>query len=176
MSGLPYSVIDVSDELRLVQLELSDAERIFLLVDNNRSYLAEFLPWVEHTKEVSDSLDFITSVQQKRQAGEEYGYGIEYKGNVIGHMSLMHVKDGKPHEIGYWIGADYRGQGITATATTALTDFAFTVLGLDEVIIKADQRNIASNRVAEKCGYVIDSTELDDDQQLHNIWKKVRVN
>ena len=42
----------INDHLKLKILEEREAEQLFKLVDNNRKYLAEFLPFVEHTKKL----------------------------------------------------------------------------------------------------------------------------
>ena len=45
----------VDKDIKLKILEEREAEQLFKLVDSNRNYLAEFLPFVEHTKRVEDS-------------------------------------------------------------------------------------------------------------------------
>ena len=45
----------VDKDIKLKILEEREAEQLFKLVDSNRNYLAEFLPFVEHTKKVDDS-------------------------------------------------------------------------------------------------------------------------
>lgn len=40
----------VDKGIKLKILEEREAEQLFKLVDSNRNYLAEFLPFVEHTK------------------------------------------------------------------------------------------------------------------------------
>ena len=51
----------INDHLKLKILEEREAEPLFKLVDNNRNYLAEFLPFVDYTKKVEDSKTFIQS-------------------------------------------------------------------------------------------------------------------
>ena len=106
MSELPYEIIVINPRLRLRQLQLADAERVFSLVDADREYLAKYLPWADKTTEVEHSRDFIKLMLDRRESGDEYGYGIEYDGMIIGHTSIMHLKDRDVPEIGYWIGSD----------------------------------------------------------------------
>lgn len=172
MSALPYEIITISERLRLVQLRPDQADRLFWLTDSNREYLARFLPWVEHTLAATDSRDFIERKLGQRKNGEEYGYGIEYDGEIVGHSSLM-IKDKKIPEIGYWISADYQGKGITTEVAMALTQLALDTLQFNDVIIRAEPANLGSNRVAEKCGYHRDGTVKEDGKTL-NLWKKSR--
>jgi ribosomal-protein-serine acetyltransferase len=169
MSGLPYEIIEINPRLRLRQLKLADADRLFSLVEADREYLAKYLPWVDETTELEHSRKFVTSMLEKRESGDQYGYGIEYDGIIIGHTSIMHLKDGMP-EIGYWIGSDYQGNGIMTTVASSLTDFTLNTLNRNEVIICAEPENIGSNRVAEKCGYHLDGEKVKDGKVL-NIWK-----
>ena len=49
----------IDKDIKIKILEEREAEQLFKLVDSNRKYLAEFLPFVEHTKRVEDSKHFI---------------------------------------------------------------------------------------------------------------------
>ena len=167
---LPYEIINVDDHITLRQLKLNEADELFNLVDGNRHYLAEWLPWVDDTKSPADSEAFISSTLQKRQNGSEYGYGIIVDGKTVGHTSLMHVNDGIDPEIGYWISSDMSGQGITTKVADALTKFGFNNLSLNKIVIKADPKNTASNKVAEKLGYSLISQETDPRIGLANVW------
>lgn len=173
MNNLPYEILIVNDRIRLVQLKLENAERVFWLTDTNREYLARYLPWVDKTLSAKDSADFISLMIDRRKKGEEYGYGIEYDGEIVGHTSLMHLKDKKIPEIGYWIASSHQGKGIVSAIARTLTDLALLTLGREQVIIRAEPSNLASNRVAEKCGYHRDG-QIEEDGKVLNIWKKSR--
>ena len=49
------SIIKVNKEVELKQLDQSDTEDIFHTIDTQREYLGKWLPFVEFTKEVSDT-------------------------------------------------------------------------------------------------------------------------
>jgi ribosomal-protein-serine acetyltransferase len=59
-------------------------------------------------------------------------------------------------EIGYWIRQRCVGQGFMSEAVTALTQFAFTTLAAVRVEIHTSHRNLRSQRVAERCGFVLE--------------------
>ena len=169
MSEHNNETIQIDDTLTLEQLKVEDSERMFALTDKDRKYLSEFLPWPEFTKVVSDSRDFIELMIQRRKDNQEYGYGIKYDGNIIGHISLMHLDDGKRPEIGYWVASEYGGKGITTKAAAALTNFALYNVGISRLIIRAEPNNVGSNRVAEKVGYSLEGQESEDDK-VFNLW------
>lgn len=167
-----YTEIEIDSNLRLKQLDISQADVLFALTVKDREYLSKWLPWPKHTHSSEDSKAFIESVIQKRKNGEEYGFGIEQDGNLVGHISLMHLKDEKEPEIGYWIASNSTGQGIVTKVATALTQFGINMLGLKKIIIRAHPNNIGSNKVAEKSSYKFSYQGKDEDGPL-NIWEYV---
>ncbi len=167
---LPYLELAVEPGLRLVQVQPNQVDRMFELVDNDKEYLGKWLPWVERTKSVEDSLAYINLMLASRRNGSEYGYGIELDGQMVGHASLMHLIDDKEPEIGYWIASNISRQGITTKVADRLTTFGLDSLGLDHIIIRARPDNIASNRIAEKLGYVFTGNVPDGENTL-NVWE-----
>ena len=56
-------------------------------------------------------------------------------------------------EIGYWIGKDYWGRGLTPEAVKAVIDYCFKELDFDWLTCGHFVRNNQSRRVVEKCGF-----------------------
>ncbi|MDX2919103.1 MULTISPECIES: GNAT family N-acetyltransferase [Streptomyces] len=83
----------------------------------------------------------------------ESGREDELLGNVV--MKQLDLVDGRA-EMGYWTTAPARGRGVASRALAALTDWAFTTFadqGLGRLELLHQRDNVASCRVAEKCGY-----------------------
>lgn len=166
-----YEAIPIEHNLTLRQLQPEDDKELFRLVDGDRTYLTQWLYWVDATKQPSDSEKFIRSTLKNRKEGAAYAYGIILDGNIVGHIELMHLKDDKEPEIGYWIASQAAGRGIATKATQSLTRFGTETLGMKRIIIKADPDNAASNRVAERAGYTLSDQVLDDEVgRMANIW------
>lgn len=55
-------------------------------------------------------------------------------------------------ELGYWIGKQYWGQGISTYAAKQLCDFAFRTLDINRICASALEVNVGSWRVMEKLG------------------------
>ncbi len=71
--------------------------------------------------------------------------------------------DLRPHEpgaaeIGYWMAPPARGRGVATAAVRALCPWAFAEPGLDLIEWRCETGNVASRRVAEKAGFVIEGT------------------
>jgi len=171
---IPFAEIKVDDSLSLRQLRPDEANILFELVEKDREYLGKWLPWVDSTKSLEDSREFINTTMQKRLEGSEYGYGMILDGKIVGHTSIMHVTDGKDPEIGYWIASNESGKGLTTKAATALTEFGFNQLGLPKIVLKAKPDNIPSNAVAGKLGYTLTGQEDDPIHGIVNVWSLER--
>lgn len=74
----------VSDKIKLKQLQIIDATVIFNTIDTQRQYLGEWLPFVESTITVEDTLNFIHSVSETPESFRELVFCINYCGNFAG--------------------------------------------------------------------------------------------
>lgn len=66
-------------------------------------------------------------------------------------------------EVGYWLAKSENGQGITTAAVRKLCEIAFTDYHLNKLELRANVRNIGSNRVAEKVGFRFVGVKHEDD-------------
>lgn len=80
-------------------------------------------------------------------------FGIWSEGKMVGSINLEPLADNRA-EIGYWIGKEHIGQGYATTALEAMTAFAFTELGYDELEAEAVWENEASRSVLRKAGFM----------------------
>jgi RimJ/RimL family protein N-acetyltransferase len=88
----------------------------------------------------------------------EQVFGIEFRGDLCGVVSLTVQKDVHKHsaEIGYWIGEAFWANGIATKAISLMTDFGFAKLGLKRIYAIVFENNIASMRALEKNGYQLE--------------------
>ncbi|MDQ3982330.1 MAG: GNAT family N-acetyltransferase [Actinomycetota bacterium] len=56
--------------------------------------------------------------------------------------------------MGYWVAADHRGQGLATHAARIVVRWAFDHVGVERLSLTAEPENLASQRVAQKCGFV----------------------
>src|SRR5690625_4258263 len=114
----------LNDESELCLLEPRHAESLFLLTDNSRNYLREWLPWVDLTKEVSNSKVFIEGTL--KQFGNNNGFraGIWYRGELAGVICLHEINwANKYTSIGYWLGEEFQGKGLITNACKSVIDY-----------------------------------------------------
>lgn len=144
--------IDDDTELRI--LEEQDAPHIFALVDQNRSYLKEWLPWVDLTRSVEDEIDFIHSLSTQHAKHQSFGYGIWYNNQLTGTIGCHAINwSDKKVEIGYWLAASFQGKGLMTKACKAMVTYAFNELRLAKVEIRCALKNKRSRAIPERLGF-----------------------
>ena len=143
--------IQVDDAISLEFLEEIHAESLLNLVNANRVYLREWLPWVDHMQTVANFTRYIIDTKKRAADKTDFGYAIIIDKNIVGRMGLHHINyQNKIGEIGYWLADGLQGRGIITKCCTALINHGFTQLGLNRIEIKCGLGNDKSLAIAEK--------------------------
>ena len=80
---------------------------------------------------------------------------IELKdGTHIGELCFKGLDSNGVAEIGYGILEQYQGHGYATEAVKAISNWAFQESKVTAIEAETDDKNIASKRVLEKCGFV----------------------
>jgi RimJ/RimL family protein N-acetyltransferase len=76
-------------------------------------------------------------------------------GELVGSVGFGWVgeRDQRVGEVGYWMRQDVRDRGLTTRAVRLVSKWALTELGCERLQLRADERNLPSQRVAEKAGF-----------------------
>jgi RimJ/RimL family protein N-acetyltransferase len=74
-------------------------------------------------------------------------------GDLLGGIGLRLPAEGIG-EVGYWVRREARGRGVATRALLVLSRWALEEKGLARLQLTAEPGNVASQRVAEKAGYV----------------------
>jgi precorrin-6B C5,15-methyltransferase / cobalt-precorrin-6B C5,C15-methyltransferase len=91
----------------------------------------------------------------QRESGAGVVFAIESAGRLAGAIDLKHVNwTDKVAEVGYWVAPWARGRGVASEATRALSQWAIRDHGFERVELLAATGNVASQRVAQKAGFV----------------------
>jgi RimJ/RimL family protein N-acetyltransferase len=81
-------------------------------------------------------------------------------GRLLGGMGLRwNDRVNQVGEIGYWARADVRSRGVTTRALRLVARWALAAAGCERLILRADTRNVPSQRVAERAGFVREGIE-----------------
>jgi RimJ/RimL family protein N-acetyltransferase len=76
-------------------------------------------------------------------------------GELVGSVGFGWVgeREQRVGEIGYWMRVDARGRGLTTRAVRLVAGWSLRELGCERLQLRADERNLPSQRVAEKAGF-----------------------
>lgn len=84
--------INIDNSLSLQTHELNRAEELFNVIDQNRAYLRQWLPWLDSSLTVSDTENFIKSTLKKQEAGSGLSFVILFKGNMVGTINKLRTQ------------------------------------------------------------------------------------
>lgn len=139
-------------ELRLLQDEHTAA--LFALTDQNRSYLRQWLPWLDDTRTLEDTRRFIRAGLRQMENGNSFHMGIWYQANLTGVVSYNYISHEKRQtELGYWLGAQFQGKGLMTAACRRMTSYAFDNLKLQRVEIRCAVGNTKSRAIPIRLGF-----------------------
>jgi ribosomal-protein-serine acetyltransferase len=158
--------IIVDNKIRIKEITLDDAEAIFRIIDEEREFLREWLPFVDETTDITYTQTFVQTVVES--ASNEFVGIIFYENKLVG---LVGMKDSdfenKKTEIGYWLSQPFQHRGIITKSCKALIKFAFNDLDMNRVQIKVATGNHKSQRVAERLGFVREGIEREGELHSH---------
>lgn len=105
----------------------------------------------------ADARDYLALSQTADSPGRHFA--IEVGGALIGGAGFTPKKDvyRLTAELGYWLGRAQWGKGYATAALGLLTDHIFATTELERLEGRVFERNAASARVLEKCGYRLES-------------------
>ncbi|HUB37930.1 MAG TPA: GNAT family N-acetyltransferase [Streptosporangiaceae bacterium] len=107
--------------------------------------------------------DAASHVEQMYIAGWDDGHRAEFvaedtaTATRLGRVGLRLDEPGAA-EVGYWVDPRARNRGVATTAVRALCKWAVTTRGIDLIEWRCEAGNIASRRVAEKAGFLVEAT------------------
>ena len=150
----------VSDNLEISVPVDSDAEELFSVIDANRDYLREWLPWLDDIVSIDDEISMIRNFWNNDDGSVIYV--IRLDGVIVGVVSLNWLDwNNRSFGLGYWVSEDYSGRGIATKSCSRLIDHCFSDLGLHRSVIEASVHNLPSRAIAEKLGMRLEGISKD---------------
>jgi ribosomal-protein-serine acetyltransferase len=149
----------IDDELELRLLEERHAKVMFAVIDENRAYLREWLPWLDDARSADDTKNFIKGAIEQRARNNGFAAGIWYCGQPVGAIGYHGVDWlNRGTSIGYWLGAAYQGRGLMTKACRTIVEYAFAELGLNRIEIRCAPENKKSCAIPERLGFTREGT------------------
>jgi len=154
MAFRPLLCIRIDEETELRIYEERHAQEVAELVNQNRAYLRQWLPWIDNSRTIEDSRAFIRSSLQQFAQNEGFQAGICYRDKLVGGIGYQSIDwINRKVEIGYWLGESFQRKGLMTNACRTLIAYAFTEIGLNKVEIRCATENIRSCAIPKRLGF-----------------------
>ncbi len=143
----------LTPRIRLRSALPEDAVGLFALVEADRAYLDEWIPWVSAIRSPDEMRSIIEDREQGKD-GKGPAFCMLHKGMIAGWVSFVGVA-GQPHaiELECWVGAAYQGRWVAAICGRRLIDYAFDVLDRERVVACSAVGNTGSALLLERLGF-----------------------
>ena len=165
----------IQDGVYLRLLEERHAEEVFAVVDRERGYLREWLPWVDLTTEVDYTASFIRASLEQFAKNEGISAGIWHRREFVGVIGTHKIDWlNRKVEIGYWIASRSQGRGIITAACRAIIDHAFSEWKLNRVDIHCATGNEKSCAIPIRLGFQFEGV-LREAQRVNGNHFDIRV-
>lgn len=129
-------------------------EEMYALIDRNREYLGEFLPFATPEYSLEDARKFAEAKHAAWGITGEHGFGICYKDKLAGTIGIRGFDShNRAAPIGYWLSHDLQGRGIMTRCVVALIKLSFETYNLNQVVIRAAPANTRSRAIPERLGF-----------------------
>ena len=154
----------VDQNIRLKEIGFEHLRPIYNTIDSQRDYLGKWLPFVELTKDISFSNQFIEDYLNSDKIN--LTFAITYQKQFAGLIGLKDTDpDNKKTEIGYWLSENKQGLGIITRSCKTLIDYIFSSKDINRIQIKAATENFKSRAIPQRLGFTLEGIERDG--ELH---------
>jgi ribosomal-protein-serine acetyltransferase len=144
------------ESLRL--LEQSDAAELYAVIDADRAYLSEWMPWAPG-QTLEDTRTFLRRARKQLADDDGFQAAIVIAGRIVGEIGYHRVDwQHRSTSIGYWLASAAQGRGTMTRAVRALVDWAFRGWRLNRVEVLAAPGNARSRAVVERLGFTEEGT------------------
>jgi ribosomal-protein-serine acetyltransferase len=152
-------VFELDNNIKLEMYTPFDAEELFNVIEKNREYLREWLPWVDGTKEVSNINGFLEKSIKEYSEKKRIGYLIKIDKKIVGILdAFLHNKSTETYQIGYWISKVESNKGIMTKSVKILMDLVFNIFNAKKIEIYCATTNLPSNKIPQKLGFKLEGT------------------
>jgi ribosomal-protein-serine acetyltransferase len=175
-------VREVAPNLLLRQVSPADAASFFTLVERNREYLREWLPWVDKNNSVDDVRDFIARAQSQWEEGRGPNTGIWLDGALVGAIGCHPIDiPNRNCSIGYWVDSGIQRKGVITRSCAALLDYLFDDVSLHRVEIRCGTGNARSCAIPTRLGFTREGVAWEAEWVMNRwvdlvVWAMLRQN
>jgi RimJ/RimL family protein N-acetyltransferase len=172
---VPESI--TSERLIIRAPQPGDGAAMNAAIHESLAELRPWMPWANQAPSLDESEAHVRRGRARWQLREDLPLLLFLKdGTYVGGSGLHRINwDVPKFEIGYWLRTSMHGNGYMTEAVNAIAAFAFDVLKARRVEIRMDDRNTASWRVAERCGFTQEALLRNDTLATDGTLRDTRI-
>jgi ribosomal-protein-serine acetyltransferase len=162
--------IAVAPDLYLRLVTPDDAPALFNIINSQRPYLREWLPFVDLTRQVSDTTLYLQTITISTS---DKVFVIVVDEAVVGLVGFKGIEYfNRKVEIGYWLSEHQQGKGIMRRCCKRLLQYAFDGMNMNRVQLKVAPANYKSRNIPVKLGFTREGIEREGELlngQFHDL-------
>lgn len=136
------------------------AESVWAVIDAQRGYLREWMPWLDAARSPRDIRQRLEEFWLAYANGQGFSLGL-YAGEQYAGMIGFHAFDSTNRitSLGYWLSPAHQGEGLMTQAVARCLRYAFEARDMNRVYIRCATRNRRSRAIPERLGFVHEGTQ-----------------
>lgn len=117
--------------------------------------VSRFIPTIPSPYTEVDARSWLEAQEPNRLAGHSLEMAIADAGTdaVLGAIGTGFNSSALSAYVGYWLAPEARGHGHATIALRLLCNWLFETFDLGRIALTTDPENLASQRVAQRCGF-----------------------
>jgi ribosomal-protein-serine acetyltransferase len=165
----------VNDNVDLKECGPHQAAALFAVIEANRPYLRQWLPWLDDTTSVEQVDRFLRDSRKKAEHDNGYTFIVRYDNRIVGVMAENSIDwRNRRAELGYWVDQAHQGKGIITLSVARLMRRAFEDLALNRVTIQCAVGNTRSRAIPERLGFTMEGV-LREGERLYDRYVDLAV-
>jgi len=135
------------------------AEALYTLLENERSFLQKYVPWVSDAQSLEDTQRFLLESDLFNRGGQKLITLIFWQGKLAGSVGLLRInRHHRSAEMGYWLRKEAEGQGVMSRAARLLIGYVFDHLTIHRLEIRIPSINARAQRIPHSLGFQHEGT------------------
>ncbi|GAB3819868.1 GNAT family protein [Pontibacter rugosus] len=149
----------VTPAIHVREASPADAPALYHLINRDRAYLREWLPFVDMSQSAADTEAYLRYVSADGNTSDLV-FVILYKEELAGLIGYKGIdRLNKKLEIGYWLAEPQQGKGIMRRSCQTLLRHAFDTLNMNRIELRVGVGNTRSSNIPQKLGFTLEGIQ-----------------
>ncbi len=160
----------INDQTRISLSIPQYADELYALTDKDRVMLRKWLPWLDRTTEAETTRSFLVEQLKLFAESKALHATIFHENSIAGVLGFNSIdQSNQTGHIGYWLGADYQGNGIMTACVSDLMKLGQSFYSLQRFDIRCAVDNAKSRAIPERLGFTNEGT-LHRAERVNDSW------